>query len=181
MSNWINELKENLATEFDHKFVVATLATVRSDAAPDARSVVVRNLLEDGRMWITSDARSEKNQQLKLNPSATLVLWLPSLRKQFRIDGKLAVLRDEDPLRLEAWKGSSDSSRALFFWPPPGQPFVETEFARTVEKDRPMPNSFEVLQLSPTHADVLDLKPHPHLRLKWSLNSGLWIGSRINP
>jgi pyridoxamine 5'-phosphate oxidase len=183
MSNWIEELKRDIHGEL----VIATLATVRSSVSgpeADARNVVVRQIDESGQLSVVSDARSQKNQQLKLNASAALVFWFPKLRKQFRIVGSIQILtgKETNPLRLQAWRELSDPARALFFWPHCGDLRQDgDEFVKAVPVDIAMPASFELLRLAPVAVQTLDLNPHPHLRMEWTLCGNAWQNKAVNP
>jgi hypothetical protein len=187
MNNWISELKTNLATEFDKRPAVATLATVnavRSGSQADARSVVVRDLLEDGTLIITSDARSEKNSQLRSNPSATLVFWLPTLRWQciVRADATIFGPDASDAMRLQQWQKLSDATRAMFTWPVPGEVFDPSiGFSRKVGANDNPPESFEVLMLNPLAVETLDVWEHPHRRVMWDKAGGGWMSRVVNP
>jgi pyridoxamine 5'-phosphate oxidase len=189
MPNWIEELKRVIAQEGSGKPIIVTLATVRVGGVQpgsDARSVVVRQVLEDGTLLITSDARSQKNAQLRANPSATAVFWFRSQRWQFIIDGEVKILRAGDPdtaaQRQAAWRDLSGSSRALFLWPPPGEERrEEAVFEKSVSAEAAVPPTFEVLLLQPARVETLDLNPHPHLRVRWDNRGGAWESLVVNP
>jgi pyridoxamine 5'-phosphate oxidase len=184
MVNWREELLQDIHAELGAKPITATLATVDGDHA-DARCVIIRQIHIDGTLRIVSDSRSQKNKQLRSNPRATAVLWFPQKRKQFRIAGNVwivSVENDDNALRPAAWHELSDSARALFHWPPCGQPCAQAdEFPRSIAADTPMPANFEVLLLTPVSVETLDLNPHPHLRIRWSQPAGDWISQIVNP
>src|SRR5829696_6010744 len=178
MSEWVGELTRALGNEYGtDKPRVCTLATVDKGGLPRARSVVCRRVSADGAVWLASDARSEKNDQVKANPQAEVVFWLPTLREQFRVQGSVKVLGEpsRDPARAELWRELSDEARALFFWPTPGARKLDTPeaFMKTAGEERPPPPSFEVLIVRPRRVEHLQLKPHPHRRRRWML-AGNW-------
>ena len=82
----------------------------------------------------------------------------------------------------DLWRGLSNASRAMFFWPEPGAPRTDLDdaFSAQVEKETPIPDTFAVLGLVPTEVEHLDLKPHPHERRVWTVNNE-WNVERVNP
>ena len=160
---------------------LATLATVAGTSA-EARTVVVREVGDDGSLTFTSDARSDKNTQLRANPSATLLFWLPTPKRQFRLAGTVDILPPADPRRQHQWERLNDGARALFLWPPPGEPREDkAPFPPKASTETPVPASFEVLVLSPARVEVLDLGQLPHLRQRWTARLGEWVPLTVNP
>ncbi len=181
MLDWLDALRTDLDRELGHAPRVATLATVDGQSA-EARSVVVRGLADDGSLTFTSDARSDKNAQLRANPSATLLFWLAQCKRQYRLAGAAAVLPADDARRAAQWADLSDGARALFLWPPAGRPRVDGEsFPPKVAADALVPPSFEVLVLTPTRVETLDLAQVPHLRRRWLRQPDGWTVTTVNP
>ena len=184
MPDWIEALRADL--DDDHGGRIVTLATVdgSGDAATaDARCVVVRGLGSDGTVTVTSDARSDKNAQVRANPSATAVFWLSKVKRQYRVRGTVAALGVDDPHRQSQWAALGDAARALFAWPPPGRPRADgAAFPPTVPAAALMPPSFEVLVLTPARVETLDLGQTPHLRRRWTPAGGFgWDAVTVNP
>jgi pyridoxamine 5'-phosphate oxidase len=185
MSDWIGELQSALDLEFAGKPRVATLATVDKTGAPRARSVVCRRVGPDGSIYVASDARSEKNEQLKASPQSEVVFWLPGTREQFRVGGSAKVVGPAvgDPARLEIWRAMSDAARALFAWPTPGAKRLDPPeaFAKAVSADVEPPPHFELIVVRPRRVEHLQLAEHPHRRRRWLL-AGKWSGAaEVNP
>jgi pyridoxamine 5'-phosphate oxidase len=185
MIEWLNILTSALADEYADRPRVMTLATVAPDGSPRARSVVCRRIDDaDGSMWIASDARSEKNAQVRANPNVECVFWLARLRRQYRLRGVATVITPTyDATAREVWRGMSPESRALFLWPPPGEPRVGTApvdaFPRVNPSDD-LPPTFEVIMVKPAVVEELDLNPHPHRRRRWTVESN-WAVQELNP
>ncbi|HEX8912574.1 MAG TPA: pyridoxamine 5'-phosphate oxidase family protein [Humisphaera sp.] len=185
MSEWIGELQSALTREFGDKPNVATLATVDKGGAPRARTVVCRRVQPDGSVLVASDARSEKNEQVKGTQQAEVVFWLPTLREQYRLFGSTRVMLPNPPeaARLEVWRAMSDAARALFFWPSPGAKRVEPDesFPKAVDAGQSPPNNFEVIVVRPRKVEHLNLNGHPHRRRRWML-AGKWTAAaEVNP
>lgn len=186
MSDWIAEIQSSLSREFGEKPAAATLATVDKSGGPRARTVICRRVADDGSIFITSDARTEKSEQLKASPQAELVLWLPGLREQFRVLGAarfIGAAPSDAPLRQELWRNLSDSTRATFHWPTPGAKKIDPDesFATAVPADAPIPPNFDVIVLRPKRVEHLQLWTQPHRRRRWLL-AGKWsAAAELNP
>jgi len=177
MTDWLAILKESVHEEWENRPVVASLATVDASSNPHVRHVICRLIDDQGNITITSDARSAKNLQIRGNPHVELSLWLPQKRQQFRIAGTIST----DSRRDEIWRNLSDSTRATFFWPTPGQPrTADQSFDDAIPDTVTPPPNFEVLLLTPDQVEHLDLNPHPHRRRRW-LRSTNWIVEELNP
>jgi hypothetical protein len=107
------------------------------------------------------------------------VFWLASQRLQYRLRGPAIPTKR---LNTQLWPGLSDATRAMFFWPPPGDARVEGmgEFPREVMADVKPPESFEVIVFLPMEVERLDLNPHPHDRRRWALAHD-WAEQAVNP
>ncbi|MEM6315673.1 MAG: pyridoxamine 5'-phosphate oxidase family protein [Planctomycetota bacterium] len=164
--------------------LVAQVATCADGGLPRCRSIVFRGWDEPGvgRMVFVSDRRSEKNATLRHNSGMEACFWLESARVQWRIGGTVEVCGEaaREDLRGRVWRELSDTARALFFWPASGEPKADDQaFPETVDADTPIPDTFEVLVLTPSEVDRLDLNPHPHKRTHWPHAEG--DGSAVNP
>lgn len=184
MSDWLAELRSALDAEFGDAPRIAVLATVDRDGRPHGRTVVCRRIEDDGKLWVATDARSSKNGQVRHTPLAELVFWLPSRREQFRLSSLVDVLcsTDDDPRRLALWRELPDSTRAMFFWPPPGRPRdpAPLAFPLSIPPDIEPPEDFEVLILDPERVEHLDLGSSPHRRRRWH-GDGDWEEEDLNP
>ena len=204
MIEWVAELTAAPDEEFGAKPKVMTLATVNEHGAPRARTVVCRAIIEDDpSLVVASDARSEKNRQVRQNGLTELCFWLPTLRRQYRLECRAMTLSAEvierlvadvndrgadeaaklAPLRENVWTELSDASRALFFWPQPGaaREIKSSRFPQAVRTGLP-PDNFELIRFAPRRVEVLDLRPHPHRRRRWEVDGhNTWTGADINP
>lgn len=177
---WLKPWRAAISAEAGRPAVLA-LATVDAAGDPQVRSVVCRRIDEFGRIWITSDSRSAKHQEIQRHPRVAAVAWLPSSRVQFRFRASIETLDPADRQRIELWQTLSPETRATFFWLTPGEPRTAADdaFVRSSDAARP-PESFEVLVLRPRMVELLDLNLHPHRRLRWSELEG-WTAIELNP
>jgi pyridoxamine 5'-phosphate oxidase len=182
MNEWLNLLRESLASESADRPAVMTLATLSRNGSPRARCVVCRAIDDDGSIWFVSDARSKKNQQIKLDRRVEAVFWLANLKRQFRIRGEARVIGAPEPRAIELWKHLPDSTRAMFAWPAPGEPRQSSDdsFRTSLSVDVSPPATFEAIAIHPSLVETLDLNEHPHRRLRFRRKHG-WGAEQINP
>jgi pyridoxamine 5'-phosphate oxidase len=182
-TGWLDLLSGALGDEFGAAPRVCTLATVSPEGDPAARTVICRRIDQTGMFYFTSDARSEKNRHLRSKPGVEIVFWLPTRRVQFRIKAfaRAATGIEHAELRREFWRELSFASRALFFWPPPGEMLVEDASAFPAEVDwMEPPGTFEVIRAKPLIVERLDLNTQPHDRRRWHVQRE-WQEERLNP
>jgi PPOX class probable FMN-dependent enzyme len=183
MLQWLQEFNEALDREYAQSPRIVSLASVDRSGAPHVRSVVIRRIDNEGRLFFATDARTEKNNQFRGDRSAEVLAWLPSVRCQFRIAGetKIVAYPEDEALRRAIWRGMSDLTRSVFFWPTPGIARATDEaFAQAVAADVPPPQTFEILIVEPRQVDRLSVASHPHRRMVWRADTK-WAGVEVNP
>jgi pyridoxamine 5'-phosphate oxidase len=72
-----------------------TLATADINGMPSARIVLLKNYDERGFCWYT-DSRSQKGQELSVNPQASLLFHWRDLSRQIRVQGIVETLPTSD-------------------------------------------------------------------------------------
>ncbi|WP_428938947.1 pyridoxamine 5'-phosphate oxidase family protein [Fontivita pretiosa] len=180
---WLDELGNSVRREFGDSPKLMVLATVDRSGAPHARMVVCRRIDEEGRLYVATDARTEKAAQLRGERRVEAVFWLPSQQTQFRISGeaKIVAFAEDETLRRQLWRELNDQARAMFFWPTPGiARSTDDVFAQAVSADVPPPQAFEVLIIEPRQVDRLSLDSHPHRRRVWRADAK-WAPVDVNP
>lgn len=179
---WLHPLRAAIAGEAGRPTVLA-LATVDAAGDPQVRCMVCRRVDELGQLWMTSDSRGAKHEQILRHPRAAAVAWFPSSRQQFRFSGPVKILDRSSPghYYLELWQSLSPEVRATFFWPAPGQlrSVPDEVFAKSSESAQP-PESFHVLVMTPIIVDCLSLALHPHGRTRWK-HDAAWTDTQHNP
>lgn len=180
--DWLTELRAALKQQDRGKSF--HLATLDADGGPRVRTLICRDVADDGSVTSISDGRSEKNGELRADARSAAVFWFNKLKLQFRLRGASAVVAagQDEARRMKVWREISGHSRALFFWPPCGQERVEADgaFVESVEANVDPPDHFELLMLRPTFVDRLDLSGVPHRRRQWEKAAG-WKGVDVNP
>lgn len=104
-------LDEAIAAELPEPTAV-TLATVDGTGHPDARTVLLRGLDEDGAVWFTNTS-SAKGDQLATVPYAALVAYWPVLERQVRLRGPVVRVPDG---QADAYFASRPRGSQLAAW-----------------------------------------------------------------
>jgi PPOX class probable FMN-dependent enzyme len=195
MAQWrdtiLKSLKKNARLAYAR---YAQLATVREDGRPSNRTIVYRGFLDEtNKLTFVTDRRSKKINELNHSPWVELCWYFPQTREQYRIAGKMDVIKvdegNQDMLqaREKAWKRMSDGGRSQFAWPYPGLergdddslfspgPFTEEE---------PPLSDFCLLVLDPIEVDHLSLKSNERYLYKpvdQSDGDTSWSQLRVNP
>ncbi|GAB4369085.1 MAG: hypothetical protein Kow00121_08750 [Elainellaceae cyanobacterium] len=170
------------------------LATVRPDGRPANRTVVFRGFLEntDQLKFITDD-RSEKVEQIPLQPWGEVCWYFPKTREQFRLLGQLTLVGKDhsDSQLLHArqaqWRDLSDNARLQFTWAHSGKPRADAAAFDSPPPDpqQPLPN-FCLLLLTPTLVDHLELRGEPQNRYRYQRDKipdqdETWSVQEVNP
>jgi pyridoxamine 5'-phosphate oxidase len=132
-----------------------TLATATPDGMPSARIVLLKNFDERGFCWYT-DSRSQKGQELSLNPQASLLFHWRDLSRQVRVQGIVEPLPAID-------------AETYFNSRPEGSRFSAASSCQssTVENRQALENEVQRLRELYPNGDV----PRPES----------WIGYRLKP
>ncbi|MGM9515088.1 pyridoxine/pyridoxamine 5'-phosphate oxidase [Roseateles sp. DB2] len=102
---WLDEALESGVVEPQ----VTTLSTVDADGAPDARSVMLLDVSEEG--WhFAANAASPKGRQLARQPRAAMTFYWPGTARQVRLRGEVRPLARE--LGLADFRSRPEMSRA---------------------------------------------------------------------
>lgn len=152
-----------------------TLATVRADGLPQARTVVLRAAdREAATLDIHTDLHSAKVAELRENPWAALHVWDASAHLQTRIEAEVAILSGADVAGI--WDRVPAPSRSAYgSTPAPGQPIPNA----LAHDKQPDPAAFAVLRLSVRAIDALHLGPR-HRRARFERGDG-WAGQWLAP
>lgn len=98
MAPWVPLFVSAVDTE-PAPFVLFQLATVDSHGWPHVRTVVYRGFLFDDKttnvICCTTDKRMGKYQQIRANDRVEAVFWFPSLKRQFRLQGRARIIDDD--------------------------------------------------------------------------------------
>lgn len=184
--NWIESLRHAIKKnrrEAHNRYV--QIATVGSNGHPAVRILVCRQFdHQQHQLLMVTDQRSQKNEHIRDNPAAEACWYFTRMREQFRLAGTLCLIDTEHAAaecRLRLWAALSQSARAQFHWPSPGEPVSdEHPGLGGVCLDRPPPNFCALI----LHIEAVD-----HLRLqspqqRWQSQRGIegeWVSQAVNP
>ncbi|MCS5690582.1 pyridoxamine 5'-phosphate oxidase family protein [Cyanobium sp. FGCU-6] len=159
------------------------LATVAPDGTPRVRTLVFRGWAQGAVLDLLTDSRSSKVAELEHQPAVELCWLLPRARCQFRLRGQLQSLQPEVEQRERErhWMVLTPGGRALWGWPPPGEPLDrQAAFPQELAEDTPMPDPFKLLRIVLEQVELLELADHPHRRRRWRADAG-WSEDALNP
>ncbi|MCL2536147.1 MAG: pyridoxamine 5'-phosphate oxidase family protein, partial [Nocardiaceae bacterium] len=89
---------------------VATLSTADASGAPDARTLLLKDVTERG-WWFSSDLRSPKACQLYARPAAALTFYWREQGRQVRVRG--TVERGDADVSARDFRDRSETARAV--------------------------------------------------------------------
>ena len=150
-----------------HPFRLATMATV-DQQTPEARIIVLREVDPNQPSCLFfAHALSPKVQQLRNNPSCSLLFYDPEQKVQLRLYGK-AILHLNDDITKHCWSGIPDFRKFEYQGIAPGAMLDET-FTEKSNDSLSNPFYFCVIRVIIHEMDWLQLGREKHQRkqLKW--------------
>lgn len=160
------------------------LATIDTEGKPSNRTLVFRGFVGEALQMVT-DSRSQKVIQIQACPWAEVCWYFTVTREQFRIAGKLALIRsnnDSDSMRSKTWKAMSANARQQFYWPHPGHGRAnKTAFELSGTPTDHPPDSFSLLLLQANRVDHLCLRGDPQKRHIYERHEDQWSVEDVNP
>jgi general stress protein 26 len=175
-----NDLKEELqkgATQKGHPFRYFTLGTVGLDRMARLRTLVLRKVSEDLKLYFFTDDRSKKIIHLKENNKVGLLFYHPEKLMQLKVEGLATVYKDDDT-KNKYW--SQVDSQARKGYTTTRAPGSELEDPGRLEylEDK---NHFCVVAVTPFKMEYLKLQSPHHLRIRYSLRNGTWTSDYLVP
>ncbi|WP_369795511.1 pyridoxamine 5'-phosphate oxidase [Synechococcus sp. GFB01] len=132
---------------------------------------------------LLTDGRSAKAAELRAQPALELCWLLPRARCQLRLRGMVVDLPCEQKRaeRQRHWLALTPEGRALWGWPPPGEPLeASVPFPAALPPESPMPEAFVLLRIALAQVELLELGGQPHRRRRWRAASA-WREEPLNP
>ena len=144
---WLLLLNGTLRSKDD--FHVAAFGSIDDYGTPDLRTVVVRKALPtEKQIWLHSDIRAAKIQQIKNNPSVSWLFYDAKKRMQIRLKAK-ATIHANDEISETQWRKTPTMSRRCYITlAAPGSPHDEptSGLEPTFEARDPTPEESEIGQ-----------------------------------
>ena len=165
-----------------------TLATVARDGHPTARMVLLRKR-DDSGLYFFTNYESDKADDLKHTPSAALVFWWESVRRQVRVRGTVTRASEQEsdayyalrprPSQIGAW--ASPQSRELDHRRDLEKQVTEME-ERFADGPVPRPPYWGGYRLEPNRFEFWQESSHRlHDRFLYVQKDGGWHKSRVAP
>ena len=170
--DWFNEAKK---TEINDPNALA-LATVGKNGTPSVRMVLLKDFNKKGFVFYTN-LNSQKSNEIKSNPNASMCFHWKSILRQVRITGKLSNVTDEDAdnyynsrsygSRIGAW--ASNQSSVIKSRDDLLKSIEEFKKKYKNEKNIPRPKHWSGWNLNPIEIEFwLDGKDRIHERLRYT-------------
>ena len=165
-----------------------TLATADANGMPSARIVLLKKYDERGFCWYT-DSRSQKGQELAVNPQATLLFHWRDLSRQIRVQGTVEALPGSDAQAYfnsrpegSRFSAASSSQTAIV----KNRQALEDEVQRLHERypdgDVPRPDSWIGYRLKPQYFEFWQgLVNRLHDRVSYRPSGSHWTMERLSP
>jgi pyridoxamine 5'-phosphate oxidase len=165
------------------------LATADRKGIPSVRMVLLKEVNKEGFVFYTN-LESQKGNELKENPNASMCFHWKSLLRQVRINGKMSKVSDKDAdkyynsrsyeSKIGAWASKQSSilkdRRELNFL------IEEYKKKYPVKKEVLRPKHWSGWNLIPTSIEFwLDGQNRIHERLKYIKDNNVWNKVLLNP
>jgi pyridoxamine 5'-phosphate oxidase len=191
------ELAPTWREQFDHWFVDAqalrepnavVLASASADAAPSARTVLLK-AYDDRGLVVFTNLTSRKATELLANPRATLLFSWVDLERQVIAEGTVSVVDRE---QTEAYFRTRPRGAQVAAWASrqsavvPDRETIERRWAELEERfagqEVPTPDFWGGLRLTPTAVEFWQgRRDRLHDRLRYRDTGDGWIVERLSP
>lgn len=153
-------------------------ATVTPQGLPQVRTLVCRNVDDEGSLYFTTDGRSAKIAELNHNSSVQACWYFARSREQYRFTASASWQCGE--VAQPMWQKLSEATQQTFYSPTPGLPVARGGIS-TYEAFATPPEDFCVLKLTVSEVDYLSLTPSPHERILFTKRAGEWASQHVAP
>ena len=183
---WMDEAKKSEPNDPN----ALSLATSNKDNFPSVRVVLLKEFNHNGLVFYTN-LNSQKGNELKENPKASMCFHWKSLLRQIRVSGTVTQVEDivadqyynsrDYESRIGAW--ASKQSKELSNRDELMNSIKEFRQKYNDEKKVPRPSHWSGWNLSPSSIEFwLDGDSRIHERLKYTVDkNGNWIKSLLSP
>jgi pyridoxamine 5'-phosphate oxidase len=167
-----------------HGFRNLQLASVAADGTPRIRTLVLRGVEPDtATLRVHTDRRSDKLDELRLQPRVAVHAYDPVGKLQLRMLGR-AELHLDDAIADAAWAATQDMGRVCYrVLPAPGTPLSapgEAVFATAADAD-PGRAHFAAVRIQLDMMEWLYLAQTGHRRARWTAADNAWHGTWLAP
>jgi pyridoxamine 5'-phosphate oxidase len=164
------------------------LGTASNEGIPSVRMVLLKSFDRNGFVFYTN-LNSQKGNEIKKNPNATMCFHWKSLLRQIRIVG---TLKQVDDKVADDYFNTRDYESRIGAWASKQSSILKNreellknleDFKKKYKDDVPRPDHWSGWNLKPTNIEFwLDGDNRLHERLKYTLNKkNIWIKSLLSP
>jgi pyridoxine/pyridoxamine 5'-phosphate oxidase len=163
----------------EHPFRLGTFATVGKNGV-NLRTVVVRKVIpEDSVLWLYTDFRSPKVQEIQNNPNISWLFYHPTERVQIRLYGNAEILRNTMTNHY-IWNNLPDYGKSDYLSKKaPGSAVTDNPKVELDHTDNA--KNFCIIKTKIKTIDWLQLGRSNHSRAKFELENGEWKGEWLVP
>ncbi|NUU79814.1 pyridoxine/pyridoxamine 5'-phosphate oxidase [Paenibacillus xylanilyticus] len=165
-----------------------TISTVDQDGHPDARVLILKNVVDDS-FYFASSAESRKGQQLKDNPHVALTFYWPALGRQIRIKGTAEDMGDE--AGADDFRKRSAGARAVAMTGHQSQELgseevldssIEAQMERIQRDPDVVSPQWRLYAVNAEEVEFWQGDPErKHTRIRYQLRDGQWKQHRLWP
>ncbi|MBN2714240.1 MAG: pyridoxamine 5'-phosphate oxidase [Deltaproteobacteria bacterium] len=188
-SDWVRQILTEAQAKIQPNPWAMILATADKEGKPSSRTVLLKQFDEAGFVFFTN-SQSRKGRHLADNPFASLTFYLPTIKKQIQVEGKVAMISPSEsddywqtrPRESQIGAWASAQSRKI----PDDEEFeeryggFEKRFADS--ESIPRPAHWNGYRLVPTQIEIWMEGVHRlHRRYSYLRKNGSWCVSRLFP
>jgi pyridoxine/pyridoxamine 5'-phosphate oxidase len=162
-----------------HPFRLGAFATVGQNGT-SLRTVVVRKVIpEETVLWLYTDFRSPKVQEIQNNPNISWLFYDSTKQIQIRLHGNAEILRSTMTNHY-IWNNLPEYSKSDYLTQQaPGS--TMTDNPKVEIKDTDDSKNFCIIKTKIETMDWLQLNRSKHSRAKFELENGAWQGEWLVP
>lgn len=162
---------------------LVTLATIRDDK-PEIRTLVLRGAdKEKNLIWMHTDLRSPKAQDILKNSEGALLFYDPIARWQLRLNGRISFDSHSETTE-HVWKNTSASAKRCYQGaakPSTLTPVQNSNLPKEPVSPHLGRENFTRVLFQVSKIDWLFLRAEGHLRAKWEWNESQLQGNWAIP
>jgi pyridoxamine 5'-phosphate oxidase len=165
-----------------------TLSTSDATGAPDARTLILKDVNEQG-WWFATNADSAKGIQLAARPIAALTFYWPSVGRQIRVRGPVAT--GSTDLSAGDFRSRGNGARAVALASHESQPLINKAVYTQAVADAEKQLAADPSLVSPSWqvyaiaADTVEFwqadKDRLHTRVQYRPHDGRWTHTLLWP
>ena len=144
-----------------------------------SRYVVLRAMEEDFKLFIYTDNRSRKIEDLKMQDNLQLLFYHPKKQVQVILTGK-STIHEQDSTTAQHWESVKGNARRAYNTVEAPGTVIASPTEGNHWKEEMNDENFAVIVIEPNALEVLQLNKSEHLRASFQLQDD-WTGKWLVP